>query len=72
MVVSAIQLFVAEMKNNHVCEVAAMDGADLAEMYRSLEEDVPGASLHGKSPDDLNVEQLKQQLACQCAQRSGK
>ena len=63
-VVSAIQLFVAEMKNKLVHEIAAMDGADLAKMYHLSEEDVPGASLCGKSPDELNVEQLKRWLAC--------
>ena len=49
-----------------------MEGANLTEIYCLLEEDVPGASLFGQSPDDLNVEQLKRWLACRCARRSGK
>ena len=41
-------------------------------MYRLSEDDVPGASLSGRSPDILNVEQLKRWLACRGARRSGK
>ena len=36
-----------------------MEGTNLTEIYRLSKEDVPGASLCGQSPDDLNVEQLK-------------
>lgn len=36
----------------------------MTEMYRLSEDDVVGAILCGQSPDDLNVEQLKRQLAC--------
>ena len=45
---------------------------DLAAIYRLREEDVPGASLSGKSAEDLNVEQLKRWLACRGARRSGR
>ena len=45
---------------------------ELAAIYRLSEDDVPGASLSGKSPDVLNVEQLKRWLACRGARRSGK
>ena len=49
-----------------------MDRNTLATIYRLSEKDIPGASLDGKSPDDLNVEQLKRWLACRGARRSGK
>jgi len=45
---------------------------DLAAIYRLREEDVPGASLSGKSAEDLNMEQLKWWLACRGARRSGR
>ena len=35
---------------------------DLATIYRLSEDDVPGASLNGKSPRDLKLEQLKRWL----------
>ena len=41
---------------------------DLATIYRLSEDDVPGASLNGKSPR----EQLKRWLACRGARRSGR
>ena len=41
-------------------------------IYCFSELDIPGASLNGKAPDILNVEQLKRCLACQDARRSGK
>ena len=36
------------------------------------EVDIPGASLNGKSPDQLNVMQLKRWLACRGGRVSGK
>ena len=36
------------------------------------EEDIPGASLNGKSPGELNVVQLRRWLACRGAPTSGK
>ena len=44
---------------------------DLATIYH-LSEDVSGASLNGKSPRDLKLEQLKRWLACRGARRSGR
>ena len=37
---------------------------DMAATYRLSKDNVLGASLIGKSPDDLNLEQLKQWLWC--------
>jgi len=36
------------------------------------EDDVPGASLDGKQPQQLNITQLKRWLACRGAPTSGK
>ena len=36
------------------------------------EKDIPGASLHGKDPSELNVTQLKRWLICRDAPVSGK
>ena len=36
------------------------------------ESDIPGASLNGKIPSELNVTQLKRWLACQGAPVNGK
>ena len=36
------------------------------------EKDIPGASLHGKDPSELNVIQLKRWLNCRGAPVSGK
>jgi len=36
------------------------------------EEDIPGASLNGKRPRELNVHQLKRWLSCRGAPVSGK
>ena len=44
----------------------------LAAIYCLSQDNIPGASLSGKSLDDLNVKQLKQWLACHGARRSGK
>jgi len=45
---------------------------DLAAIYCLRKEDIPGASLSGKSAEDLNVEQLKWWLACRGAHKSGR
>ena len=49
-------------------EIKIMD----ASAYRLVEDDVPGASLKGRSPDDLSVPELKSWLACCEARRHGK
>ena len=46
--------------------------SDLAAIYRLSQDDIPGTSLSGKSPDDLNIEQLKRWLACRGTRRSRK
>ena len=43
-----------------------------ASSYRLTEEDVPGASLKGRSPDSLTVPELKRWLACRGARRHGR
>jgi len=43
-----------------------------AEVCLLNEYDIPGASLNGKSPSQLNVVQLKRWLACRGAPVSGK
>jgi len=45
---------------------------DLAAIYCLRKEDIPGASLSGKSAEDLNVKQLKWWLACRGAHKSGR
>ena len=41
------------------------------QMLMLNEDDIPGASLKGKKPNDLNVVQLKRWLACRGASLSG-
>ena len=36
------------------------------------EEDIPGASLHGREPSDLKIPELKRWLACRGAPLKGK
>ena len=45
---------------------------DMAAIYRLSKDDIPGASLIAKSPDELNLEHLKWWLACCSAHRSGR
>ena len=45
---------------------------EIASAYRLCEDDVPGASLTGKSVDLLTIVELKRWLACRGARRSGK
>ena len=65
-------LFVLRRKKTLCVKYLPMEGTNLTKIYRLSEEDVPGASLCGQSPDDINVEQLKRWLACRCVRRSGK
>ena len=51
-------------------EDGAKEAFDLVELLS--EEDIPGASLNGKSPGELSVVQLQQWLACRGAPTSGK
>lgn len=52
--------------------MSVLSTMDMAAMYRLSKNDVPDATISGKSPDDLNMEQLKWWLSCQGALRSGK
>ena len=52
--------------------VTSKDGGDIATSFDTLsEDDVPGASLNGKKPSQLNVTSLKRWLACRGASTSG-
>ena len=42
------------------------------DMLLLTEADIPGASLDGKNPNELNVSQLKRWLACRGAPLNGK
>ena len=49
------------------------ENTDEGELVLMLQEDdIPGASLNGKDPSELNVVQLKRWLACRGAPLSGK
>ena len=39
--------------------------------YRLVNDDIPGASLKGRDPDDLTVPELKIWLACRGTRRKG-
>ena len=43
----------------------------VAASYRLVNDDIPGASLKGRIPDDLTVPELKRWLACRGARRKG-
>ena len=49
-----------------------MNTTELGTIQRFSEDDIPGASLSGKSPDVLKVDQLKWWMACRGACRPGK
>ena len=51
---------------------SVMNTMDMAATYRLFKDDIPGANLIGKSPDDLILEQLKWWLECCGAHRSGR
>ena len=48
------------------------ENTDEGEVLMLQEDDIPGASLNGKDPSELNVVQLKRWLACRGAPLSGK
>ena len=43
----------------------------VAASYRLVDDDIRGASLRGRVPDDLTVPELKRWLACRGARRKG-
>lgn len=45
---------------------------DQDDLYVLEESDIPGASLNGKKPSELNVTQLKRWLSCRGAPLTGK
>jgi len=45
---------------------------DFSDLYVLEESDIPGASLHGKKPRELNKMQLKRWLSCRGAPVTGK
>ena len=61
----------------HICvtlanvEDTVVDG-EMGNIIMLNETDIPGASLNGKAPSELNVVQLKRWLACRGAPVSGK
>ena len=56
--------------NSSVTELT--DDTQEEEMLMLCEDDIPGASLNGRDPNELTVVQLKRWLACRGAPLSGK
>ena len=59
----------SRMKEYEAYEEANDDQGDLCVLEES---DIPGASLNGKKPSELNVVQLKRWLSCRGAPLTGK
>ena len=62
-----LQHSLCEERVEYDCEEAQVD-----DILRLTEDDIPGASLNGKLPSQLTVVQLKRWLACRGAPTSGK